>query len=99
MRMLTEAVHPSFCLAGVQTEWEGVCTEVQTEKAKVSTVGVMTDVTNVQVVHKTTYVRVASQASPEMVAEPAGVDVEMRGMGVALRGLFRLRSMVVCLCL
>ena len=42
-RMSTEAVRPSFCLAGVQTE-----------VAEVSTIGVMTDVINVQVVRKTT---------------------------------------------
>ena len=69
-RMSTVAVRPRFCLAGVQTEG-----------TEVSTVRVMTDVTNVQVVRKTTYASVASQASPEVVAEPAGVDVEMGGMG------------------
>ena len=69
-RMSTVAVRPGFCLAGVQTEG-----------AEVSTVGVMTDVTNVLVVRKTTYVSVASQASPEVVAGAAGVDVEMGGMG------------------
>ena len=55
---------------GVMTDWVGV-----------STVGVVTDVTNVQVVRETTYVSVASQASPEVVAGSAGVDVEMGGMG------------------
>ena len=48
-RMSTVAVRPGFCLAGVQME--GV---------EIGTVGVMTDVTNVQVVRKTTYASVAS---------------------------------------
>ena len=69
-RMLTGAVCPGFCLAGVQTD--GV---------EVSTIGVMTDVTNVQIVPNTTYASVASQASPEVVPGPAGVDVEIGGMG------------------
>ena len=80
-RMSTVAVRPVFCLAGVQTEWEGACAGVQTDLAAVSTVGVMTDVTNVQVVRKTTYASVASQVSPEVFAGPAEVDVEMGGIG------------------
>ena len=46
-----------------------------------STVGVMTEVSSVQVVRGTTYASVASQASPEVVPEHAGVDVEMGGVG------------------
>ena len=93
-RMSTVAVRPGFCLAGVQTDGVDVCSVgaatvaadvclagVQTDGVEVSTVGVMTDVMNVQVVRKTTYASVASQASPEVVAEPAGVDIEMGGMG------------------
>ena len=41
----------------------------------------MTDVTNVQVMRQTMYASVAAQTSPEGVAGPVGVDVEMRGMG------------------
>ena len=59
-RMSTGAVHRGFCQAGVQTE--GV---------EVSTVGVMTDVTNVQVVWESWYASVASQACPNVVAGPA----------------------------
>ena len=62
--MSTGVVRPGFYLAGVQTEG-----------AKVSTVGVMTNVMNVQVVRKTTYASVASQASPEVADGPAGVDI------------------------
>ena len=80
-RMSVVAVHPGFCLAGVQTVGVEVCAWVQMVGAEVSTVGVMTDVTNVQVVQKTTYTSVASQACPEVVPESAGVDVEMGGMG------------------
>ena len=36
---------------------------------------------------------------PEVVAVPAGVDVEIGGMGGALPGLLWARSVVVCLCL
>ena len=69
-RMLTGAVRPGFWLA-----------RVQTERVEVSTVGVMTDMTNVQVVRKTTYASVASQVDQEVVAGPVWVDVEMGGMG------------------
>ena len=69
-RMSTGAVRPGFYLLGVQTE--GV---------DVSTVGVMTDLTNVQVVRETTYASVASKASPKVVAGPAGVDIEIGGIG------------------
>ena len=81
--MSTGAVRPGFCLLGVQTVRAEVCTRVQTERAEVITVEVMTDVTNVQEVRKSTYASVASQASSGEVAEPAGVDVEMGGMGEA----------------
>ena len=86
-RMSTKAVRPSYCLSGVQAEWAGVCVRVQTEVMGVSTVGVMTDVSNVQVVWKTTYVSMASQAVPEVVTRPAGVDVGMGGWGMVLLGL------------
>ena len=48
-RMSTVAVRPGFCLAGVQTD-----------RVEVNTVGVMTEVTNMQVVQETTYASVAS---------------------------------------
>ena len=54
---------------------------VQTVGAEVSTVGVQTDVSRVQVVRETTYASVASRACPEMAPSGVGVDVEMGGMG------------------
>ena len=54
---------------------------VQTVGAEVSTVGVQTDVSRVQVVRETTYASVASQACPEVAPSGVGVDVEMAGMG------------------
>ena len=45
------------------------------------TVGVMTDVTNEQVVRKTTYASVASPACPEVSLTTGGVDLEMGGTG------------------
>ena len=67
---------------GVATDVTGVwLTGVQTEGAEVSTVVEMNDVMGVQVVRETMYASVASQACPEVVSGPAGVDVEMGGMG------------------
>ena len=54
---------------------------VQTVGAEVSTIGVQTDVSRVQVVRETTYASVASQACPEVAPSGVGVDVEMGGMG------------------
>ena len=54
---------------------------VQTVGAEVSTVGVQTDVSRVQVVRETTYASVASQACPEVAPSGVGVDVGMGGMG------------------
>ena len=65
-KMLMHPGRPGFCLAGVQIE-----------ETEVSSIGVMTDMMNVQVVLRTTYASVVSQASPEVVDGPAGVDVEM----------------------
>ena len=54
---------------------------VQAEVPRVSTVSLQTDVSRVQVVRKTTYASVASQACPEVAPAGGGVDVEMGGMG------------------
>ena len=54
---------------------------VQAAVPGVSTVGVQTDVSHVQVVRETTYASVASQACPEVAPPGVGVDVEMGGMG------------------
>lgn len=54
---------------------------VQAEGLKVSTVGVMTDVRNLQVVRKTTYANMESQACPQVSPASSGVDVKMGGMG------------------
>ena len=48
---------------------------------EVSTVGLQTDVSRVQVVRETTYALVASQACPEGSLGVGRVDVEMGGMG------------------
>ena len=54
---------------------------VQAELPGVSTVGVQTDVSRVQVVRETTYASVASQACPGVAPAGGGVDVGMSGMG------------------
>ena len=62
---------------------------VQTEGPEVSTVGVMTDVSHVQVVRETTYTSVASQACPEGSLGVEGEDVEMGGVGCGPVGPLR----------
>ena len=59
---------------------------VQAGCPKVTTNGVMTDVTNVQVVRETTYASVASQACPGMSPAAGDVDVEMGGTGGGYSG-------------
>ena len=51
-----------------------------------STVGVMTDVSRVQVVRETTYASVASQACPEGSLGVGGEDVEMGVVGSSPAG-------------
>ena len=54
---------------------------VQVEVPEVSTVGLQTDVSRVQVVRETTYASVAAQTCSGAVPVAVGVDVEMGGMG------------------
>ena len=54
---------------------------VQAVVPEVSTVGVQTDVSRVQVVRETTYASVAAQTCTGVVAVAGGVDVEMSEMG------------------
>ena len=75
---------------------------VQAAVPEVSTVGVQTDVSYVQVVRETTYVSVAAQTCAGVAPVAEGVDVEMSGMGVALRGPSQSRLcplFLLCLCL
>ena len=67
-----------------------------------STVGLQTDVSRVQVVHKTTYASVVAQTCSGVVPLAAGVDVEMgwMGGGPLEPPQFRLsRFSLLCLCL
>ena len=57
--------------------WVGV----QAEEPDVSTVGLQTDVSRVQVVHEITYALVAAQTCSGVAPLAAGVDVEMSWMG------------------
>ena len=59
----------------------GTEASIQVGGAEVSTVGVITDVTNIPVVRKTTYATVAFQACSELSPAPSGVDVKMGGTG------------------
>ena len=61
---------PGLVVVGVQVAVPGV-----------STVGMQTDVSRVQVVRETTYASVASQACLEVAPTDVGVDVDMGGMG------------------
>ena len=54
---------------------------MQTVGPEVSTVGVQTEVSHMQVVRETTYASVASQACPEGSLGVGGEDVEMVGVG------------------
>lgn len=62
----------------------GVEAIVQVGDPEVSTLDVITDAVNVQLMTKTTYVSVPSQGCPNVSLVTSGVDVETGGTGIAL---------------